>query len=443
MYIDIYFFNWTNPEKVWEGRPQFTQVGPYRYYVKRSKVGLVWNDNDTVTFRQMRHWYFDAENSNGSLTDSINVVDIIPLKTAANQRKANIFEQIALSSSLFMSAHKINAVRTVKELLFDGYTDNLLYFGNTFYGEEIPSAFGWFYQRNGSDTNDGLFNMATGAKDIREVGQIRRWNNGQDTGFYRGSCGRVQGSTGEVFPPDVTPEDKLSLFTPDLCRTIHLDYKDKVEVGGVEGLRFAGGADTLGPGGADSCFCEGECPPTGLLNMTQCRSQAPIFISYPHFYKADPRLLENVSGLQPDPEKHEFTMTVEPTLGATIDLKARFQINLLVKPNPHVLLYNQVPRPMYMPVMWFDERATLNTELASELDMMLKVPLMGRLLAWSLLLLGVVLVAVSLARDTSSPRLPQFTLLAVVRTAVAAGADPAHFANKTSSEVERPRSGPT
>ena len=37
---------------------------------------------------------------------------------------------------------------------------------------------------------------------------------------------------------------------------------------------------------------------------------APFMISFPHFYLGDPSLLEEVEGLNPDPEKHDFYLDV-------------------------------------------------------------------------------------------------------------------------------------
>jgi hypothetical protein len=38
----------------------------------------------------------------------------------------------------------------------------------------------------------------------------------------------------------------------------------------------------------------------------------PIGVSYPHFYEADPKLLEAVDGSHPDKEKHETFFYIEP-----------------------------------------------------------------------------------------------------------------------------------
>ena len=39
---------------------------------------------------------------------------------------------------------------------------------------------------------------------------------------------------------------------------------------------------------------------------------APAFVSFPHFYAADPILLDDVEGLMPDEEKHSFFLDVVP-----------------------------------------------------------------------------------------------------------------------------------
>lgn len=39
---------------------------------------------------------------------------------------------------------------------------------------------------------------------------------------------------------------------------------------------------------------------------------APVYLSFPHFYNADPKLLEDVEGLSPDQEKHETFLKIQP-----------------------------------------------------------------------------------------------------------------------------------
>lgn len=61
-----------------------------------------------------------------------------------------------------------------------------------------------------------------------------------------------------------------------------------------------------------NCYCNGECTPSGLINLTSCRYGAPAFASLPHFYKADSSLLDQVEGLSPNEKDHNFFITLEP-----------------------------------------------------------------------------------------------------------------------------------
>lgn len=77
--LDFYFFNWTNPEDLMNGtvKPQVVEMGPYRFTETKEKVDVVWNDNGTVSFRQLRKWYFDQEYSAGSLEDEVTTLNAV------------------------------------------------------------------------------------------------------------------------------------------------------------------------------------------------------------------------------------------------------------------------------------------------------------------------------------------------------------------------------
>ena len=51
--------------------------------------------------------------------------------------------------------------------------------------------------------------------------------------------------------------------------------------------------------------------------MEPCKREmeAPLALSMPHFYQADPKFLEAVGGLNPEKEKHQFFMDVVPEFG--------------------------------------------------------------------------------------------------------------------------------
>lgn len=41
-------------------------------------------------------------------------------------------------------------------------------------------------------------------------------------------------------------------------------------------------------------------------------SGAPVYLSFPHFYKADPKLLDAIDGLKPVENLHETYFKIQP-----------------------------------------------------------------------------------------------------------------------------------
>lgn len=70
------------------------------------------------------------------------------------------------------------------------------------------------------------------------------------------------------------------------------------------------------------CFCNGDCSPMGVINITACRYGAPGFISLPHFHRADPLLADQFTGLNPKDEDHSFWLTLEP-VGCALSIAMR------------------------------------------------------------------------------------------------------------------------
>lgn len=147
----------------------------------------------------------------------------------------------------------------------------------------------------------------------------------------------VNGSFGEAWPPRRNRSD-ISLYVTDICRSesvsclpyfrvyfysfylclrsLTLDYEKDVVNSGVSAYRFIGTKKAFSNETEDPdnwCFCSGGvCNPSGVGNSSTCRFGAPVFVSYPHFYLADPYYLDHVSGLNPQKEFHEFFIDLEP-----------------------------------------------------------------------------------------------------------------------------------
>lgn len=242
-----------------------------------------------------------------------------------------------MASTTLSSTQEVSETRTAEEWLFKGFVHKLVTLGKFISPENVPyDRIGYQYGRNGSTSFDGDINMFTGADDIRKMGQIHTWNNKTHTGAYSGACGNVMGSMGEFFPPNLNTSDPVYLYMPKMCRAVPLDYTETVTVHGITAYKYSGTRHAVDNGTMypdTSCLCvDGQCLPAGVINIKYCSYNTSIFMSYPHFYLADPVYLEAVDGLQPEKEKHEFYMALEPNAGVPMDVGGGFQANYLMEP---------------------------------------------------------------------------------------------------------------
>jgi CD36 family len=119
---------------------------------------------------------------------------------------------------------------------------------------------------------------------------------------------------GNSFTNLAPKECRFKIFYPD--RSITLDYTETVNNFGISSYRFAGTSRTFANATDNPdnwCFCSGgECNPSGTVNASTCRFGAPVFVSFPHFYLGDPYYVDQVNGLNPEQDRHEFHIDLEP-----------------------------------------------------------------------------------------------------------------------------------
>lgn len=156
LYMDIYFFNWTNPEDFTNHstKPILKEVGPYRFREYPDKVNINWHPhNSSVSFMKKSDFYFDAEGSAGQMDDVITTLNIVALSAAAKSYHWDYIKQKSVSIGLTMYNQRVDITKTASELLFDGYQDDLIDMARlmpTFFGNDeaitVPfDRFGWFY----------------------------------------------------------------------------------------------------------------------------------------------------------------------------------------------------------------------------------------------------------------------------------------------------------
>jgi hypothetical protein len=151
VFTKFYFYSIINPEdfQLNHAKPILEEKGPYVFREKEEKTDIVWNQNSTVSYRRRKVYWFEPELSVGPLTDSVMTLNL-PLVGAADSARTNFFMQWGLADIFATMEATLFINKTIGELMFEGYEDELVSIGDAFMEEEekaVPmDKFGWFYK---------------------------------------------------------------------------------------------------------------------------------------------------------------------------------------------------------------------------------------------------------------------------------------------------------
>ncbi|GFS15820.1 scavenger receptor class B, member 2 [Elysia marginata] len=336
---------------------------------KREKKEITYYGNGTVSYKEDQWFEFDRHMSAGPEEDTFTNVNL-PMLTIINLLRYEFMPLKLLVDTMFDVFNETLFLKlSVKDILW-GYPDNLLkeaqkiasVFNVTL---PIPEKFGLFYQKNGTD--DGVYLIDSGIQGISHFGQIYFWNGQKKLDYWNsGIANAINGSDGTLYPPWTDTSDTKFLFSSDLCRSLGMDYRHSVNVKGIPLDQFVAPDYTFGnvstnPYNAGFCTPPGNCLPAGLLNVSACRSGAPVVMSMPHFLGCDPGVQDYVQGIHPIREDHESHIDVEPITGVVMRAAKRLQINTHLD---KVSGFNATKnlKTFYMPVLWLNESAEIGAD---------------------------------------------------------------------------------
>merc|ERR1712045_1015555 len=364
--LKIYVFNFTNPDEFLTGaKPKFEELGPYVFSDEWEKTDIEWKDNDeSIEYNQLRYFKFLPNESVGRLRDQVTIPNI-PMISALNAMKfGSPLVRRALGSVLNVLKQDQFISSTVRKVLF-GISNPLLKLGNDVLPEEKKypfPLFGLFVGRNGTSRREAKLTAKTGIKDRKETGQLYKFKGESKLDWWSGDyCNQITGTDGFVYRPKVEKSDTLYIFNRDLCRSLPLEFHSEMtDSNGIPGYRFvppSHGFGTPEENPDNKCFCnspDGCNVPSGVFNVSICQFNSPIMLSWPHFFQADPKLVEAVEGLEPRQDRHQFHIDILPAMGVGMRAAVTSQINLVMESNQHVQQLKGV-RDMIFPVMWFQD----------------------------------------------------------------------------------------
>ncbi|KAL6096736.1 cd36 [Pungitius sinensis] len=376
VYMEYFFFNLTNEEAFLAGaKPQVKQVGPYTYREYRFKDNVSMLDNNKmVSAYNFKTFVFEREKSVGDpAEDTINTVNI-PAWAVMNKVKGAFFKTSMAAILMNSVGSGIFTTRTVDELLW-GYEDPLLA-RVAARSPEVDKVFGLMYKKNGTDSGEFVYH--TGKQNSMDYGRVDTWKGQRTLTFWTSNqSNSINGSDGSAFHPLLDRNERIYIFTPDLCRSIHMEFEKDVEVKGIPAYRFTPPRSVFAskeenPANEGFCVSPKECLGTGLLKVSPCRNGAPVVASFPHFHLADHKYVAAIGGMSPKTEHHQTFLDLNPTTGVIVRANKRAQINMLIErisgfPKTRVL------NETIFPIMFINESVVIDDVSAARVHKLLLI----------------------------------------------------------------------
>lgn len=459
--VKFYLFNVTNSDQVLAGfeRPKFQEIGPFIYKQWRRRDVVDFEDyNRKIRYKEYKTFYpmFSLDNHISSRHDSemktahngtgssneqvyLNPADFnvtivnLPLLSILTKLaqledgtfKRNLAAKIA-SRLIADGKDKILITRPANEILFDGYKVDFMEsardlisstLGFNFESPLPRNRFGFFFMKNGTWTKkeNGELTVFTGRNDsMRDFMLVDNWNDLRELKVWpndtpAGSkCNEIKGTDGSQFHPGVNKNQVLSLFSPMVCRSLFIKYKEDTQTRDIPLLRFTTPAELFAAPRKrpeNACFCtisnnhsggsttstattsvapgrssshnngqkksrisDSRCYLDGLMDLSLCQKGAPVAASSPHFYNADPMLAMS-AGLKPDKELHETFLDIEPMTGSVFRAASRAQLNAFVEQAALDAVDSSIignMTSMIAPLLWLEERGEIDDKSSTE-----------------------------------------------------------------------------
>lgn len=352
VYVGVYLFNITNGDRFVSGedkRLKVQEIGPYVYSEQLENTNVVFNENRTISFMPQRTLVFEPAMSSGDPTkDLVNVVNIPLLGISSMLHNSSMAFNLALSMLVRHLSSQPFKLLPVDDFLW-GYDDPLIKLASTFLPSWIPfSKFGLLERILDEGNNTVTMHLPQGADKTSKqsyfidqfngLPAIKQWGYDPEE-ENRTKCNDLQQTLeGVLFPRHLNPSQSFHLYRKAFCRTlpIHFDRAALSDRGiPIYIYKMADNAfDSPDQNADNACYCDQKaktCLPSGLSDISPCYFRIPVALSRPHFLLSDPKLLEDIEGLNPDEEKHSTHFGIQPDVGVPIYVKTSIQINLVVR----------------------------------------------------------------------------------------------------------------
>ncbi|CAG7823254.1 unnamed protein product [Allacma fusca] len=389
IYTRFRIFNVTNPEGLANGEKAILhEMGPYTYLQDWEKEDITVDpEDDTIRYRMTKTYFFQPELSAGSDDDVVTFINVILVASShvASEIVQDEFMMSQMNDMLAEKNERLTKTATVRQILFDGVSFQAFVdlFNNPIVadmaadmGLYLPDnikdgKFSLLKNKNGTD--DGWLVVKSGLESPDQLGKIVSYNNETFLKHWRNdTCNSINGTDGTMFPPFLTRDSIVHIFSPPICRSFSAEYHSDQETQGLRTYRFIGSPKNFQAPKSNPdnwCFCKLQpnktevesCPIDGLFNIWPCTEGAPILASLPHFYGTEEWIKDGVEGLSPDFNKHNTMLDFHPLTGSPVEAWGRVQLSVELVQYYSMSLFANVRRAV-VPILWIEEGSTLEGE---------------------------------------------------------------------------------
>ncbi|XP_014251146.1 sensory neuron membrane protein 1-like [Cimex lectularius] len=410
----VHIFNVTNPDEAHDGaKPNVKEIGPYFFEEWKEKVNLEDdNTDDTVSFNMKAKWIFRPDLSGGLTGEEVVFIPhpaLLSMVLTAEKEKPGALPMLAKAlPPLFNFPSTVFVPVKAMDILFRGIPINCT---STEFGPKavctmirqnprgmIPDGkniflFSFFGAKNNTP-EAGRFTVHRGVRNPKEVGMMVKFNGKTEQNVWSGpECNALKGTDSTIFPPFLSKDEEALSFAPDLCRSIGARYQHPTVYKGIPGNFYTATLGDMSANEDEKCFCPSPttCLKKGAFDIYKCAG-APIILTLPHFYEADPSYLDEIDGLHPQAEKHQIFINFEPITGTPLGARKRLQFNIGIHAIKKVPLMKSLPTAL-VPMFWVEEGLELNQDFIDILDANLfrTLRIIG-VAKWVITILGLILI---------------------------------------------------
>ncbi|CAG2168048.1 unnamed protein product [Oppiella nova] len=395
---------------------QFQEKGPYVYKEERTKVNVNFTDdgNQASYYEHKVYSFSEGKSCKGCKeSDKLTFINFPILGIAFNTGFQDITGDMVkfyFSTQLQLKNIPVNESQLfitapVVDILFTGVPYKMFEILSGM-SPDIPKRYG---VSDGKILDEEEWTVYTGKKDIAQLGQITSFDHKtsltnedknhsvvwkKDTKAE--TCNKLKGTDGSIFAPDLTKDDIVYAFEPQLCRTVYFKYWKETSVQDIDTYRFRVPRDYFeNPNINDknTCYClyddiKKQCSRSGLLDISHCQRRSlggPIIMSSPYWNNGDDSLLNQFKvPIVPPQERNDDNygtlLDIEPMTGNTLRAYRRMQMNVKLSGSdaykdvmPELTKTNKT-KEYIIPAFWVEETAEADEDQADKWKSMVGTP---------------------------------------------------------------------